>query len=636
DADIQALRSAVLGRQPVLTLIGPGGVGKTRLAIEAARVLTADFPGGVAFVPLAGETDPDALLPQVARALGVTDSGDGLLAALQALVNGRHTLLVLDNFEQLTLAAGHLAALLQGIPSLRVLVTSRSPLRITGERLFPVAPLALPTPDDPDDHPAVALFVTRARAMRPDFAVTPENRESVHGIIHRLDALPLALELAAPRLRALSPAALLARLDRALPLLSQGAHDLPQRQRALRATIAWSDELLPPAERDLYRRLAVFHGGWTLEAAEAVMDAPGQLDVLESLSTLIDHSLVRVLEVPGGEPRYDMLSTIREYALEQLFQGGQEQQARERHAAFMLELARHAEAGLATLQQARWVHEVAVETLNLRAATTFLLERGRLAEAAELGWRVAVYAWIGGRMVDAQAATQTLLAHPEAATLETVATAQAYGTLGLMRLWLYDRQGAAAALERAVQAFEVAGDVRGRALCNTFLSLALTQLGETERAGELALANVEVARTVDPFVLALAYSANGFQAMARRDPPGIVEWYAQVVALAGPRADHLNALHGHAVLAIAAIMGGQHAQAAGSLALAQQHAQAVGYLNGMAMVLEAHTLLRLQQGDLKAGATLYGASQALREQISTPNWDEGPLPPAQTEAMLAG
>ena len=238
----------------------------------------------------------------------------------------------------------------------------------------------------------MALFVQRARALRPDFAVTSENRQSVHALIRRLDGLPLALELAAPRLRALSPAALLARLDRALPLLSQGARDLPERQRALRATIAWSDALLPPAEQELFRRLAVFHGGWTLEAAEAVMDAPGQLDVLEALSTLIDHSLVRVLEVPGGEPRYDMLFTIREYALEQLGQSGGEPLARARHAAFMLDFSRRAQAGLALPHQARWVREVEAETQNLRAAATWLLDSGALDDAAELGWRVAVYA----------------------------------------------------------------------------------------------------------------------------------------------------------------------------------------------------------------------------------------------------
>ncbi len=633
---LEALRSAVRGRQPILTLIGPGGVGKTRLAIEAARTLASDFPGGVAFVPLAGETDPDALLPQVARVLGVTDAGGDLRPTVQTFLRGRPTLLILDNFEQLSGAAGELAALLQGAPDVRVLVTSRSPLRITGERLFPVPPLEVPTLDAPDDHPAVALFVTRAKAMRPDFTVTPENRESVHGIIQRLDALPLALELAAPRLRALSPAALFARLDRALPLLSQGARDLPERQRALRATIAWSDELLPPAERELYRRLAVFHGGWTLEAAEAVMGSLDQLDVLESLSTLIDHSLVRVQEVPGGEPRYDMLSTIREYALEQLIQSGHEDAARERHAAFMLEFARRAQAGLATTQQARWVQEVVHEALNIRAALGWLIDHGLLEAAAELGWCVAVYAWISGGMAEAQAAMALLLTHPGAAALSVLGRARTHATLGLMRLWLYEREGAAAALERAVAHFGEAGDPSGRALCTVFLSLALTQLGETQRAGELALANVEAARSVDPFVLALAYSANGFQAMARRDPPGTVEWYAQVVALAGPRADHLNALHGHAVLAIAAIMGGQHAQAAASLEHAQRHAQAIGYMNGLAMILEAHTLLRLEQGDLRGGATLYGASQALREQISTPNWDEGPLPPAQTEAMLAG
>jgi predicted ATPase/DNA-binding SARP family transcriptional activator len=635
DNDLHALRSAVLGHQSVVTLVGPGGVGKTRLAVETARELAADFPGGVAFVPLAGETDPASLLPQVARVLGVTDAGSGLLTALQTVLRGRRILLILDNFEQLLGAAGGLAALLQGAPEVRTLVTSRSPLRITDERLYPVAPLTLPD-GAPDDHPAVALFVERVRAMRPDFTLTPENRQSVHGIIRRLDGLPLALELAAPRLRALSPAALLARLDRALPLLSQGARDLPERQRALRATIAWSDGLLPPAERDLYRRLAVFHGGWTLEAAEAIMDTPDQLDVLEALSTLIDHSLVRVLEVPGGEPRYDMLTTIREYALEQLIQDSAHDLARDHHAAFLLNLARRAHAGLASTQQARWVQEVSAEVLNLRAANQWLLERNRLTDAAELGWRVAVYAWISGRMADAQAAALSLLAHPQAQTLSPLSEAQAYGTLGIMRLWLHEREAARDALYRAVTAFRAAGDTSGEVLCNVFLSLALTQLGEMEAAGTLARTTVDTAHQTDSFTLALAYSANGFQAMAQRDPQGIVEWYAHVVALAGPHEDHLNALHGYAVLAFASIMGGQHDQAAAHLDQAQRHAQSIGYLNGMAMILEAHTLSQLQQGDLITGATLYGAAQALREQINTPNWDEGPLPPAQTEAMLAG
>lgn len=350
----------------LLTITGPGGVGKTRLAHAVAWAAAEQFADGVVFVPLQAVRDPDHVIGTIARSLGLFDGEGDLEQRLVAHVEGRRLLLVVDNFEQVVAAAPALAAIVAASPSLKVTVTSRTRLRVSGEQELPLAPL---TRDD-----AVTLFLERARAVRPDFQPSQPDLFTIAEICGRLDDLPLAIELAATRVKVLSPTTMLARMQHRLELLSSGSRDAPSRHRALRDTIAWSVDLLDDDEKALFRRLAVFVGGCTLEAAEGVCG--GELD---SLGSLVDKSLVRV----DGD-RFGMLETIHEYAGELLDSSAEAEETRSGHAAHYLRLAQPAAAGVAASDQARWRTALAADHDNLRAALRFSLDRGDAATALAL------------------------------------------------------------------------------------------------------------------------------------------------------------------------------------------------------------------------------------------------------------
>ena len=358
----------------LLTLTGPGGTGKTRLALAVAARVAPTFPDGVVFVPLAPLSDPALVESAIAERLGVRERAEQTLRdALTTLLTGRRLLLVLDNVEHVLPAAPLVAELLGASPALKVLTTSRAPLRLSGEHLYPVSPLALPDPgrlpplEELGRTAAVQLFVDRVRAVVPDFALSAANAPPVVEIVRRLDGLPLALELVAARARVLSPAALSVRLDRSLPLLTGGAQDLPERQRTLRDTIAWSNDLLRPKEQVLFRRLSVFAGGCTIEAAEMVAALDESIDVLEGVAALLDASLLQREEQDAG-PRFQMLETIREFAQERLEASGEETASRDRHAGFYLALLEQADPGLIENGAPAWLDVIEREHDNLRAA----------------------------------------------------------------------------------------------------------------------------------------------------------------------------------------------------------------------------------------------------------------------------
>jgi len=365
----------------LLTLTGPGGVGKTRLALRVAEEARADYADGVAFVPLAPIDDPGLVATTVARALGVREGGHPLRETVRAHLRDRRLLLVLDNFEQVVDAVELLVDLLQGCPWLDVLMTSRVALRVGGEQQFAAPPLALPDPARPPtaeaigQTPAVRLFVERAQRVKPDFAVTRENAAVIAAIVARLDGLPLAIELAAARVKVLAPDALLARLDKRLPLLTGGARDLPARQRTMRDAIAWSYGLLDIGEQKLFRRLSVFAGGWTLEAAEEVcgVDDGVPLDMLDGLSSLVDKSLVRQQAGADNEPRFGMLATMRAYGTERLEESGEAESTHAAHALSYLDLAEQAVEGLNGAEQAAWLARLEGEHDNLREALRWAL-----------------------------------------------------------------------------------------------------------------------------------------------------------------------------------------------------------------------------------------------------------------------
>jgi predicted ATPase/class 3 adenylate cyclase len=376
----------LLLRQEVrlLTLTGPGGVGKTRLALQVAAEVTEHFADGAWWVSLAPLSDAELVLPTISQTLGVRDVGEwSLLEQLKAYLRSKELLLVLDNFEQVARAAVQVADLLGGCPRLTLLVTSREPLHLRAEQEYPVSPLGLP---DAQRQPAlaasvqseaVALFLARAQAAQPAFRLTPANAPTIAALCTRLDGLPLALELAAPRLKLLSPQALLSRLEGRLQVLSGGARDLPERQRTMQATIAWSYELLTPAEQALFRRLSVFVGGWTLSAAEQVCPVAEalDLDVLEGLAALLDKSLLRQEEDSSGERRYRLFSVLREFGLERMQAEGELVATREAHAAYYLALAEEAEPQVQGAGQKVWGERLGQDHDNLRAALTWWLER---------------------------------------------------------------------------------------------------------------------------------------------------------------------------------------------------------------------------------------------------------------------
>jgi predicted ATPase/DNA-binding SARP family transcriptional activator len=361
----------------LLTLTGPGGTGKTRLAVEVARRLAPAFDERARFVSLAPLADPNLVLPTITRALGIRPrDGESEPEALRRVLEDASLLLILDNYEHLLEAAPVASQLAAAIPHLTILVTSRAPLHVTGEHLWPVSPLELPETDSSRDPgelgkvAAVALFVERARAVQRTFELGEDKAAAVAEVCVRLDGLPLAIELAAARVAVVPPEAMLSRLDRALPLLASGPRDAPERQRTLESTIGWSYDLLTDQHRMLVRRFSVFSGGWTVEAAIAVCDAP-----LDDIEGLVEANLVRQAGV-DGERRFTMLRTIREFARDRLIKEGEQVEAERRHADYFLGLAQGAEGELLGPNRADWLARLELEHDNLRAALVFGLHSG--------------------------------------------------------------------------------------------------------------------------------------------------------------------------------------------------------------------------------------------------------------------
>jgi predicted ATPase/class 3 adenylate cyclase len=506
----------------LVTLTGPGGIGKTRLAIQVGERLASSFAGGAVFVDLSSLREPAQVLPAIGRALGLREVNAGsLVQQIHSLLAERETLLILDNFEHLLGSAAVVANPLGG-SEVELLVTSRAPLRVQGEHEYLVPTLLLPDHSQRTNaaalatNEAVALFVDRARAVRPDFELTDAIAPIIAEICARLDGLPLAIELAAARIKVLPPAALLSRLERRLPLLTGGRRDAPERQRTLRDTIAWSYDLLAPEECELFRRLGVFVGGWTIEAAEAVANPEGNLDVLGGLTSLVEMSLVR-LDETESEPRFRMLETIREYAVDRLAEGGEDAAIRERHATFYLDFAEAAEPELVRANQVEWLDRLAADGPNITAALGWLLEQNRIDEGLRLSVAMRFF-WLRRAPFGEGSRWLTAFLERPADGVSPRTRARALAAAGSFNHRLGRLDETRTLYRDALTLFREAGDLIGEARLLRNLASVAIDLGEFEEAESLLTESRAVAdRNGNPRSVADVVGLSGTLAFAQGD-----------------------------------------------------------------------------------------------------------------------
>jgi predicted ATPase len=504
----------------LLTLTGPGGTGKTRLSVQVAAEMSDQFPDGVFFVALAAVSDADLVVPVLAKTLGVRESGSrSILENLKENLQQKQVLLLLDNFEQVVSASLQIEELLLACPHITVLITSRALLHIQTEHIFAVPPLALPMITDLpknktlEQFASIALFVQRARAIQPTFQVSQSNARAIAEICVRLDGLPLAIELAAARIRLLPPQALLVRLSNSLQVLTGGAQTLPVRQQTLRNTIQWSYDLLDIQEQQLFRRLSVFVGGWTLEAAEVVVRAgqqtnPDALPVLDGIASLLDKSLLLQVAQDDEEPRLIMLETIREFGLESLETLGEMKDTQQAHAEYYLALTEKAEAQLGGPQLVGWLDRLEREHDNLWAALHWFLEQGndsdgssatdvgqtiemalRMSASLERFWVVRGYRSEGRRFLEQALARNTGVATPVRAKALITAARLAFSQSDYERGETLAREGLAL--------YRELGDTRGIALSLDRLGMAAWRRGDFASARSLMEEDLSLFRKLD-------------------------------------------------------------------------------------------------------------------------------------------
>jgi predicted ATPase/class 3 adenylate cyclase len=593
----------------LVTLTGPGGTGKTRLALQAAADLVDEFDDGTFFVELAMAMDADVVLPEIARVLGVEEAMPTPLGeTLKAELDRQKLLLLLDNFEHVAGASGAVFDLVTACPGLKLLVTSREPLHLPGEHQYPVPPLL--------DLDAARLFVERARAIRPDLDLTSANVDAIEEICRRLDGLPLAIELAAGWSKVLSPPALVERLDRGLELAARPGAPLPERQATLRNTIAWSYDLLPESERRLHARLSVFAGGFTLDAAERVC-TPDELglDPLEGLAALVDRSLLQQMDDPRGEPRFSMLETIREYAREQLADDGPE--LVRRHALEFARFAEEADGGVRGSDQLVWLERLETEHDNLRTALEGALELGDAETALRLGGALGWFWYAHGHALDGCRRLTELLA--ATADAPDHLRAPAMYRLGVLRDVRGETEAAAALLEQSLGVFREHGDtVR---MADALNSLGVIELGRgnLDRARALLEESIAARRALgDEARTASALSNLGLVAFRQGDVAMAEQQFAECLALDRAHGNEWGVAADLANLATVTLEQGEPERARALVRETLETVRQVGDKELVAIALEIAAALAAADGDAERAGRLEGTADALRERIGAP------------------
>jgi predicted ATPase len=623
EAEVDAVL-ALLDRDDVrlVTLAGPGGIGKSRLAIEVAHRIADAGDREVSFVLLEHVTDPTRVAAAIADALGVRDSGSrDTVGDLARAAGDRRMLLVLDNFEQILDAAPLLTQLFTVLRRTSFLVTSRALLRLRGERVFEVQPLTLPDPSRSIDveaaleSPAVRLFRDRARAASPLFEVTEENVDAVVQICAALEGVPLALELAAARIRVLSPAMLRDRLDQRLPVLVTASRDLPDRQRTIEATIEWSVGLLDPQARELLMCLGVFAGDFSLEAVEAVgPDPTGTADTLTLLSHLIDNSLVRSLD-SDARPMFGMLATVREFALGELERSTRAGEIRRLHAEFYIGLAEQSAPLLQGRTQLAAIERLASERDNLRAAGRYLLEQGEVDMLSKVVWDLFLYWWIRGLMPEARRWMDVILATGFEVSDRTRAIALGFSSW--VSLW-QERGGVGPGpFEESVRLFRSVGDRASEAIA--LGSLALAYLAALppflDRAEESARAALALVEGQAPTVESLAKVAIGRVLMVRGEIRGAVRLFDEALAQAERSGDMFAT-----TLAIQNRAWAGVALGAPRPELFERYlriATRLGNADGAGYAFDGLIAIAVIHGDAERAGVLAGAAAAVRQLTGT-------------------